>query len=167
MLIKSDRRTIIERTRSGPNRAKRKIVFKRKLGRNNRIATKRIDGRHRAPSVTNLSGEELDQVFHFYSNGTFDLLNVPGKSKREQTLNTYVLTGLGWYLASQGKRDFNDSMAREFCEQIGCYDQANHAAHLKSRGNEFTGDKIRGYTITNPGMKKGVALIKEAAGEGI
>ena len=114
-----------------------------------------------------VSSEELDQVFHFYSNGTFDLLNVPGKSKREQTLNTYVLTGLGWYLASQGNRDFNNSMAREFCEQIGCYDQANHAAHLKSRGNEFTGDRSRGYTITNPGMKKCVALIKEAAGEGV
>jgi hypothetical protein len=55
-------------------------------------------------------------------------------------------------------------MARQFCERIGCYDQANHAAHIKNRGNEFTGDKNRGYSLTNPGIKKGVALIKELAG---
>ena len=99
-------------------------------------------------------------MFHFYSNGTFDLLNVPGKSKNSRTLNTYVLTV--WVVfASQGNRDFNNSMAREFCEQIGCYDQDDHAADLKSRGNEFTGDRSRGYTITNPGMKKCVALTEE------
>ncbi|MGY8662463.1 hypothetical protein Q3C01_08855 [Bradyrhizobium sp. UFLA05-109] len=111
-----------------------------------------------------VSAEELDQVFHFGSDGAFDLLNAPGRSKKEQTLNTYILTGLGKYLSSSGDRTFDDATARQFCETIGCYDQANHAAHLKNRGPEFTGDKNKGYALTNPGVKRGAVLVKEVAG---
>ncbi len=39
--------------------------------------------------------DELDQVFHFRTDGTFDIHDVPGKTKKEKSLNTYVLTGLG------------------------------------------------------------------------
>ena len=113
-----------------------------------------------------VSTEELDQVFHFNSDGSFDLLNAPGKSKKQQTLNTYILTGLGKYLASGGDRGFDDATARQFCETIGCYDQANHAVHLKNRGPEFTGDKHKGWSLTNPGVKRGAALVKEVAGTG-
>jgi hypothetical protein len=108
--------------------------------------------------------EELDQVFHFKPDSSFDLLNAPGKSKKEQTLNTYTLTGLGHYLATGSDRNFDDATARAFCERIGCYDQANHAAHLKNRGPEFTGEKRRGYELTNPGIKRGTALVKEVSG---
>lgn len=110
-----------------------------------------------------VSAEELDQVFHFGPENSFDLLHAPGKSKKEQTLNTYILTGLGHYLASTGDRSFDDATARAFCERIGCYDQANHAAHLKSRGPEFTGEKSRGYGLTNPGIRRGAALVKEVS----
>jgi len=112
-----------------------------------------------------VSAEELDQVFHFNDDGTFDLLHTPGKSKKEQTLNTYILTGLGKYLATQ-ERGFDDATARAFCETIGCYDQANHAAHIKGKGPEFTGDKNKGYSLTNPGVRRGVALVKESAAAG-
>jgi hypothetical protein len=111
-----------------------------------------------------VSAEELDQVFHFNSDGSFDLLDAPGKSKKEQMLNTYILAGLGKYLSSGGDRGFDDATARQFCETIRCYDQANHAAHLKNRGPEFTGDKNKGYSLTNPGVKRGAALVKEVAG---
>jgi len=110
-----------------------------------------------------VSGEELDQVFHFNEDGSFDLLDAPGGSKKEQTLNTYILTGLGNYLASK-ERMFNDATARAFCDTVGCYDQANHAVYLKSRGPEFTGDKNKGFSLTNPGIKRGAALVKEVAG---
>jgi hypothetical protein len=108
-----------------------------------------------------VSSEELDRVFHFNGDGTFQIHDAPGKSRREQTLNTYILTGLGKWLVSND-RMFVDAMARGFCEKIGCYDYANHAAHLKKyRGAEFTGDKSKGYTLTNPGLRRGAALVKE------
>lgn len=112
----------------------------------------------------NITSDMLDQVFHFGGNGTFEIHDAPGKSKKEKTLNTYILTGLGKYL-STGEANFDDALARNFCNTIGCYDAANHAAHLKDyKGPEFTGDKNKGYTLTNPGKKKGATLVKELAG---
>jgi hypothetical protein len=102
-------------------------------------------------------------VFHFNDDGTFDIHDAPGKSKKEKTLNTYILTGVGKYLTTK-TRDFDDSMARGFCESIGCYDPANHASHLKNKGSEFSGDKNKGYSLTNVGVKRGAALVKELAG---
>jgi hypothetical protein len=114
----------------------------------------------------NVSADELDRAFHFGADGAFDIHDVPGKSKKDKTLNTYVLTGLGHYLASAtGERDFTDATARQFCEKIGCYDQANHAGTLKNhKGGEFSGDKSKGYSLTNVGLKNGAALVKELAG---
>lgn len=106
--------------------------------------------------------EQLDQVFHFSGDGAFDLHDAPGKSKKDQTLNTYILTGVGTFLASSN-RTFDDATARGFCEKIGCYDPTNHATHLKNKGSEFSGDKTKGYSLTNVGMKRGAALIKEIA----
>lgn len=109
-----------------------------------------------------VSEEQLDQVFHFTGDGDFDLHDAPGKSKKDQTLNTYILTGVGTFLASNN-RTFDDATARGFCEKIGCYDPTNHATHLKNKGSEFSGDKNKGYSLTNVGMKRGAALIKEIA----
>lgn len=109
-----------------------------------------------------VSDEELDQVFHFNDDGSVDLLDAPGGSKKEKTLNTYILTGLGKYLATK-ERTFDDATARAFCDTFGCYDQANHSVYLKSRGPEFTGDKNKGFSLTNPGIKRGGALVKEVA----
>jgi hypothetical protein len=111
----------------------------------------------------NVSADELDLVFHFGADGTFDIHDAPGKSRKEKTLNAYVLTGLGKYLTT-GQREFDDALARGFCHTIGCYDNANHATYLKDKGPEFTGDKSKGYTLTNPGMKKGRMLVKAMAG---
>jgi hypothetical protein len=106
----------------------------------------------------------LDHAFHFNGDGTFAIHNVPGKSRREQTLNVYVLTGLGQFLRS-GDRAFDNAMARGFCEKLGCYDPNNHSKFLTgNRISEFTGDKSKGYTLTNVGMKRGAALVKELAG---
>ena len=110
-----------------------------------------------------VSAEELEQVFHFDGNGGFVIHDAPGRWKKEQTLNTYTLTGLGAYLAT-GNGAFDDATARGFCVKIGCMDQANHATHLSDKHPEFTGDKKKGYTLTTVGMKNGAALVKELAG---
>jgi hypothetical protein len=110
----------------------------------------------------NVSAEELDRVFHFNADGsTFNLLHAPGKSKKEQVVNTYTLTGLGKFLAAND-RSFDDATARNFCETIGCLDTTNHATYLKkNKGGEFTGDKTKGYSLTNVGIKRGAVLVKE------
>ena len=110
----------------------------------------------------NVSDEELDQVFHFKGDGSFDIHDVPGKSKKEKTLNAYILAGLGKFLTTND-RAFDNVMARGFCETIGCYDAPNHAAYLKVKGPEFSGDKNKGYSLTNVGVKRGAALVKELA----
>lgn len=121
------------------------------------------------PSVSNwmrqhdLSSDELDQVFQFHKDGSFDIHEVPGKTKKERTLNVYVLTGTGMFLTT-GDRTFQDQDARKFCENTGCLDAPNHAAILKDRGSEFAGDKNKGFSISNPGLKRAAAIIKEVAG---
>jgi hypothetical protein len=111
----------------------------------------------------NVSGEEFDRVYHLRPDGSFDIHDAPGRSKKEKTLNAYVLTGLGRFLTTND-REFEDSLARGFCETIGCYDPANHAAYMKAKGPEFSGDKKKGYSLTNVGVKRGAALVKEVAG---
>jgi hypothetical protein len=110
-----------------------------------------------------ISDEELDQVFHFNKDGSFAIHDAPGRSKKEKTLNAYILTGLGKYLTTNDKA-FDDAPARAFCEDIACYDPANHAVHLKHKHPEFSGDKKKGYTLTNVGVKRGAELVKELAG---
>lgn len=112
-----------------------------------------------------ISAEELDRVYHFNEDGTFDLLHAPGRSKKEQTQNTYVLTGLGKYLTTN-QRTFDDATARDFCEKIGCIDPKNHATNVKDNSAEYSGDKGKGYSLTNVGIKRGAALVKEVASAG-
>lgn len=122
-----------------------------------------------SPAITrwmkqnDISTEDLEHVFQLNGDGTFDILDVPGKSKREQTLNAYVLTGLGTLLTTGGKA-FTDAAARRYCDDLGCYDQANHAAYLSGKGSELSGDKNRGFSLPTPGMKRAAVLVKEIAG---
>ncbi|HLL27686.1 MAG TPA: hypothetical protein VKT73_08550 [Xanthobacteraceae bacterium] len=106
--------------------------------------------------------EELEHAFQFKDDGSFEVLDVPGKSKRERTANTYILCGLGKFLATN-QRNFDDAYARALCDTFGCYDQANHSAILQGHRTEFTGDKTKGYTMTPQGLKRGAALVKELA----
>lgn len=108
-----------------------------------------------------ISLDELQQVFHV-ANGSMSVIaaDIPGKKKKQQTLNAYVLLGIS-KLLSTGNPTFDDKEARELCESSGCYDKTNHATHLKGKGSLFTGGKDKGWTLTNPGLKHGVSLIKE------
>ncbi|MCP3371172.1 hypothetical protein [Bradyrhizobium cajani] len=107
-----------------------------------------------------VSTVELQQIFHIEGGVADFIAAVPGRNKKEQTYNAYVLTGLGQLLCT-GAPTFADKAARALCEISGCYDSANHAAHMKDKGNEFTGSKDKGWTLTAPGLKRAAELIKE------
>lgn len=110
-----------------------------------------------------ITNELAEHVFDFNADGGFAILDVPGKSKRDQTLNVYILTGLGTFLAT-GERRFADDLARANCDTHSCLDSANHAKTLGAKHPEFNGDKASGWQITVPGIRRGAVLIKEVAG---
>jgi hypothetical protein len=111
-----------------------------------------------------LTATQLSQVFHTTGDKTDVIVgDMPGKNKKEQTLNAYVLTGLA-QLLSGGDPTFTDKDARSLCTTAGCYDATNHTKALNDKGNWFTGSKDKGWTLTAPGLKHGATLIKELAG---
>lgn len=104
-----------------------------------------------------VTAEEIQQVFHV-AEGTADILiHSPGKNKKEQTLNMYVLTGIAKLLAT-GDPIFDDKTAREFCRSAGCYDAGNHSFYMKGKGNLFTNTKDK-WILTSPGLKRGAELV--------
>jgi hypothetical protein len=108
-----------------------------------------------------ISLDELQQVFHL-EDGSADVIasEIPGKNKKEKTYNAYVLAGIA-RLLSTGVPSFDDKTARALCVSSGCYDTANHSVTIKDRGNEFTGTKEKGWSLTAPGLKRGAVLVKE------
>lgn len=107
-----------------------------------------------------VTADELAQVFHV-ADGKADVIlgDMPGKNKKAQTLNAYVLAGLAQFIAT-GEAKFTDKNARALCTAAGCYDNANHATTLKAKGNWFTGSKDKGWVLTAPGLKHGATLLK-------
>jgi hypothetical protein len=112
-----------------------------------------------------ISDEQLSEAFHS-ENGVTEVIvsEMPGKNKKEQTLNAYVLSGIAGLLAS-GSPNFTDTAARTLCTSAGCYDGKNHGYSLKGKGNWFTGSKEKGWTLTAPGLKYGATLVKLLAAE--
>ena len=108
-----------------------------------------------------ISDAELQQVF-LIADGRVEVIasHMPGKNKKEQTHNAYILTGIGELLLT-GNASFLDKSARALCESSGCYDRANHSANVKERGNEFSGTKERGWVLTAPGLKRAAEIIKD------
>lgn len=110
-----------------------------------------------------VSAEQLEQVFHFEDSKAGIIAGeIPGKNNKEKTLNAYVLVGLSYFLSTESAA-FDDKSARSLCESSGCYDQGNHSYYIKNRGNEFTGTKEKGWTLTAPGLKRAAAIVKEIA----
>lgn len=113
----------------------------------------------------NLTTTQIEQVFDITAEGaTVIASEMPGKSKREQTHNAYVLQGLSRFLAS-GDPSFDDKSARKVCEDSGCYDRANHSTIMGDIGNLVTGSKKTGWKLTAPGLKRGAELVKQLSQE--
>lgn len=114
------------------------------------------------------NGITVEQIQHsFHLDGgdvTVIAPDIPGKNKKEKTLNAYVLTGLSKLFAA-GDSSFDDKSARELCISSGCYDSSNHAAIMKDKGNAFTGTKDGGWALTAPGLKLGADIVKGLAGK--
>lgn len=110
-----------------------------------------------------ITTNQLGHVFHD-DNGKIDVIvgEMPGKDKKEKTLNAYLLVGTAQLLIS-GDAKFTDKEARALCSSSGCYDGANHAKTLKGKGNWFTGSKEKGWILTAPGLKHAATLIKTIA----
>lgn len=112
-----------------------------------------------------LSLEELQQVFHITEEAVEVIASeIPGKDDKERTYSAYILTGIASLLRS-GSPAFDDKSARALCKSSGCFTGGNHATHLRERGNEFTGSKEKGWTLTAPGLKRGAELIKALSGQ--
>jgi hypothetical protein len=109
-----------------------------------------------------ISMQQINHVFHIVGKKVDFIASMPGKSKKEKTYNAYVLTGLGNFIVS-GQAQFDDKAARALCEKTACYDSANHSAHLSNKGNEFAGSKDKGWSLTEPGLRRAGELVIELA----
>jgi hypothetical protein len=111
-----------------------------------------------------ISREQLDQIFSLDDN-TFDVIaaKMPGKSKRQQTVEAYIICGLKAFLQT-GEPNFTDKGGRQLCQKIGCYDRPNHYNYIKAFGNRIGGAKDSGWKLTNPGLTDAAQLIKQIAG---
>jgi hypothetical protein len=110
-----------------------------------------------------LTDAMLGSVFHV-ENGQPELIaSPPGKQKREQSINCYLLAGARNFLATDEPR-FADVEAVAECKRTGCYDMANHANTRTKFGNRISGSKSGGYVLTSPGLDQVAAVIREIAG---
>lgn len=111
----------------------------------------------------NLTKEELQSVFEF-SDGSVELLavKVPGKTKKEQSINSYLLVGAKSLLAGDDPK-FVDKEAVAYCKQAGCHDGANHASTRASLGSKVSGNKSTGFRLSTPGLQAAAQLIKQIA----
>ena len=105
-----------------------------------------------------ISPEQLEHVFHF-DGGTVDLLDieVPGSSKKLQTINSYMLVGAKQFLATDDPK-FDDKSALDYCKRVGCHDTANHAVNRAGLGNKVTGNKSSGFSGGLSGRYRGEQL---------
>ncbi len=112
-----------------------------------------------------LNRDQLDQVFSLDDN-TFDVIaaKMPGKSKRQQTVEAYILCGLKSFLQT-GEPNFTDKDGRQLCQKVGCYDRPNHYNYIRAFGNRIGGSKDTGWKLTNPGLTEAAQIVKQLAGD--
>jgi hypothetical protein len=108
-----------------------------------------------------VSTDQLEHVFAIDSDGV-DVIaaRAPGRSKRLQTIESYVLCGLRSFLAS-GELSFRDDDARETCKKLGAFDSPNHFNYVKALGNLVGGSKDGGWKLTNPGLVRAAEIVKQ------
>lgn len=116
-------------------------------------------------SHNNLTETQIEQVY-FFSDGRVDLIadRVPGQTKKERTVNVYLLIGVRTLLQSEAAV-IDDAEAVAFCKRIGAYDKNNHTANRNALGNRATGSRTAGFTLTTPGLDAAATSIKILAGE--
>lgn len=102
----------------------------------------------------------LEEVFHFLNDHVeISASSVPGGSRREMTVNCYLLTGLRSLLADDVPT-FDDSAAIYECKRTAAYDKNNHTANRQSIGNRMSGTRPK-FTLTGPGETAAAELVKQ------
>jgi hypothetical protein len=106
----------------------------------------------------------LDHIFSIDALG-IDVIaaKMPGKSKRQQTIESYVISGLSSFIQA-GEPSFSDKDARVLCQKIGCYDSPNHHNYTRGFGNLIVGSKEEGWRLTNPGLNRAAQIVRELTG---
>lgn len=106
-----------------------------------------------------LTLDKLNRVFYF-QDGKVDIhLNtVAGTGKKEQTIHCYLLVGVKAYLESDSPT-FSDSDAIALCKHTQAYDKNNHTTNRKALGNNVTGSRQDGFSLTGPGLKAAAGLL--------
>ena len=112
-------------------------------------------------------GIGADQLGHVFTVSVEEVdviaASLPGGSKRQKTLEAYVLCGLRSFIHG-GEGRFDDKEARALCLKLGCYDPANHSNYMKAFSNLITGSKDIGWRITNPGFERAAQIVKQLTG---
>jgi hypothetical protein len=108
-----------------------------------------------------ITREQLEHVFSI-DNDAIDVIasKMPGKSKRQQTVQAYVICGLRSFLLN-GELGFTDKDTRDLCNKVGCYDSANHSNYIRALGNLVSGTKDAGWKLTNPGLNECAKIVRE------
>lgn len=110
-----------------------------------------------------ISQDHLEQVFHVADGKAAVIADmVPGSTKKEQTVNCYVLEGTRAFLET-GSAKFTDADADALCARIGCRDKSNHSENRASAGNKITGSRKDGFILVAPGLLHAAKLVKEIA----
>lgn len=104
----------------------------------------------------------LEEVFHLTA-GNVDLIasSVPGATKKEMTVNCYLLCGVKGLL-KEDLPSLDDSDAIAVCKRLAAYDKNNHTTNRQSAGNKMSGSRPT-FTLTGPGEAAAAELIKQMA----
>lgn len=107
-----------------------------------------------------ISRSAIDQLFHIDGNNV-DLIvrSVVGNSRREKTLNAYLLVGIRNLLNTDEPR-FTEKEAIEFSHLVDAYDRNNHTALRNAIGKRMSGDRSSAFTLTVPGLRDAANLIR-------
>ena len=106
------------------------------------------------------SREMLDEVYHF-TDGAVEIIasTVPGASKREMTVNCYLLSGIRGLL-KEDVPTLDETETIAICKRLTAYDRNNHTANRQLVGNRMSGKKPT-FTLTGPGESVAAELIKQ------
>lgn len=106
---------------------------------------------------------QLEEVFHSENDKVLVIADrVPGETKKDQTVNCYVIEGVRALLET-GTAKFADADADALCQRIGCRDKTNHTTYRASAGNKMTGSRKDGFTLVAPGLMYAATVIKAIA----
>lgn len=105
----------------------------------------------------------LEEVFHL-TGDSVDLIasSVPGVSKKEMTVNCYLLCGIRG-LIKNDLSSLDESDAIVICKRLAAYDKNNHTTNRLAVGNKMSGKRPT-FTLTGPGEAAAAELIKQMTG---